>query len=124
VPALERFWSKVDVRGDDECWNWKGARTKGRSFHHYGLFRMSRKPGEKEGKVERAHRAALVLSGVEIPEGEVVRHTCDNHLCVNPRHLILGSNKDNYEDGRKRNRIRHNERGNFAPLPDELKGLE
>lgn len=28
----------------------------------------------------------------------VVRHTCDNKLCINPEHLILGTHLDNVKD--------------------------
>lgn len=31
--CLERFWTKVDVRGPDECWPWLAAITDG-----YGRF--------------------------------------------------------------------------------------
>lgn len=40
----------------------------------------------------------------EIPVGMVVRHTCDNKLCINPDHLILGSCKDNSQDMVERDR--------------------
>lgn len=36
--------------------------------------------------------------------GEVVRHSCDNRLCINPDHLMVGSFADNIEDMHLRNR--------------------
>ena len=45
------------------------------------------------GKMELAHRVAAGL-----PEGKVVRHTCDNPLCVNPDHLLVGTHKENTQD--------------------------
>lgn len=35
---------------------------------------------------------------------EVVRHTCDNPRCINPEHLIAGTQKDNVADMLTRNR--------------------
>ncbi|MBU8770315.1 HNH endonuclease [Cytobacillus oceanisediminis] len=40
----------------------------------------------------------------EIPMGLVVRHTCDNRECINPEHLILGTQKDNMNDMMSKNR--------------------
>ena len=39
-----------------------------------------------------------------IPQGKIIMHTCDNPRCVNPKHLILGTQLDNLSDMAKRNR--------------------
>lgn len=72
----QRFWAKVDKRGSDECWLWKG----GRSVKGYGLF-------YSEGGVAFAHRFVLGLCGTEIPAGMVCDHICRTRNCVNPGHL-------------------------------------
>ena len=37
-------------------------------------------------------------------EPDVVRHTCDEPACVNPKHLIKGTQKENVRDAIERNR--------------------
>ena len=46
----------------------------------------------------KGHRWQYRIHKGEIPEGMVVRHTCDNIRCVNPKHLILGTPNDNVQD--------------------------
>ena len=85
---VDRFFSKVDIRGEDECWEWQA----GTDEAGYGRFRYN---GEKR----LAHRVAFEFFFGPIPEGMVVRHkVCDNPKCQNPRHLELGSQGDNVDD--------------------------
>lgn len=92
----ERFWSKVDIKPQSECWNWKGTKDpKG-----YGGFYL-RKDKQHQFK---SHRIAYQLTFGEIPEGLCICHKCDNPSCCNPNHLFLGSKSDNNHDAIQKGR--------------------
>jgi len=97
--AANDFWSKVDIRSAEECWRFGSAVSYG---HYAGI---------------RASRVALLLSGVEVPEGMVVMHTCDNPPCVNPNHLKVSTQAENLKDARDKGR----HRGNNYHLKTECK---
>lgn len=70
--------------------------------------------GGKGGKMLPAHRAALILSGVDVPDDALVCHTCDNRSCVRPDHLYVGDWSSNNRDTVARNpavRRRHPDTG-------------
>lgn len=104
---FDRFWEKVDVRGDDECWLWKGARGSGAG---YGAIVV------RGSRLEKAHRVAWMLANAsEVPDDMWVLHRCDNNLCVNPSHLFVGTRQDNVDDMmRKRRHGSHRGRVSFA----------
>lgn len=56
------------------------------------------------GKTMGAHRALYMASNGAIPDGLVVRHTCDDRRCINPDHLVIGTHGDNMNDMKVRNR--------------------
>jgi hypothetical protein len=45
-----------------------------------------------------AHRFIYEKNHGPIPDGLVIRHTCDNKKCINPAHLIIGTQKENLQD--------------------------
>lgn len=92
----ERFWEKVDRRGDDECWLWTGSVD----GYGYGMFR----PYSRKTSAVRAHVMALRLSGVEVVGDQCGLHRCDNPPCCNPRHLFVGSKNDNMRDRNAKDR--------------------
>lgn len=95
------FWEKVDQRGPDECWPWTAATA----TNGYGVFGVLRKDrGEWCHRQWKSHRLAWSFVNGFIPEGMVIRHSCDNPPCCNPRHLLLGTGNDNVADKVMRNR--------------------
>jgi hypothetical protein len=54
-----------------------------------------------------AHRAAWLLFNGEFDRKLCVCHKCDNGLCVNRKHLFLGSQTDNIHDMEKKGRAYH-----------------
>jgi hypothetical protein len=95
--AFERHYAPM--MDDTGCWIWFGARSE----RGYG------KMGTNRGPTVRAHRVSYEKYIGPIPEDKNVLHKCDVRDCVNPKHLFLGTNKDNTQDmlakGRGRNKM-------------------
>jgi hypothetical protein len=92
----DRFWAQVERRDPDECWPWQGRRMP----HGYGTLHH---PGRR---TSYAHRVAWEFTNGAIPDGLIVMHTCDNPPCANPRHLRVGTMRDNMQDREAKGRGR------------------
>lgn len=60
----------------------------------------------RERKVWLAHRWAAHVAHGPCPPGQVTRHTCDNRSCIEPEHLIYGTQGQNLDDRKERHRYR------------------
>lgn len=92
-PIEERLRSKSRVL-ENGCIEYLG-KTLQRSGHvHIGYQR----------KPVLVHRLVWSLANGPIPDGLVVRHSCDNPPCINIDHLLLGTVADNNRDRDERGR--------------------
>lgn len=87
----KRFWSRVEVKREEDCWEWRGNLHRGGLNTYYGRMRVG-------AKSEYAHRISYTIAKGSIPFHLVVRHMCNNSLCCNPNHLRLGTHSDNVRD--------------------------
>jgi hypothetical protein len=103
--AVLHFLSYVDTEGPDDCWEWVGSKAQ----NGYGLY-----SGKPHGvpKSMSAHRRSYELFIGEIPEDMYVLHQCDTRGCVNPAHLVEGTQARNMREALERRRV-------FTRLPNE-----
>lgn len=93
---IELYYSKlaISVNDPNECRHWEG----GCNSSGYGYLYLN-------GKQYSAHRLSYIIHNGDIPKGLLIRHTCDNPTCVNPKHLITGTKHDNILDASQRGRL-------------------
>lgn len=79
APAtIARFMSQLDKNGPNGCWLWLGHKT----LDGYGTYELN-------GNGTSAHRVALLVTGITIPDEMYVDHICRTRSCCNPEHLRI-----------------------------------
>jgi len=91
---------------ETSCIEWQKGKSQG-----YGAI-------GKNGVMERTHRISYRLNYGKIDNGLSVLHKCDNRLCINPRHLFLGTQKDNMADASNKGRISRGEKHYLTKLTE------
>jgi hypothetical protein len=80
--------------GPDACWPFTGK-----------LNNKNRPYFTVDGKKHLVYRLTYELvHGNGALEGVMARHTCDNEVCGNPKHIVPGGQQDNMNDMKERER--------------------
>lgn len=117
----ENFWSKVNKKGKNECWEWTGhLNGTGRGVFNLRILNgkvanyvfgigQTCNPGVNKPKNASvlAHRYSYWFHNGEIDNSLSILHSCDNGPCVNPAHLTQGTHQENMRDMYLKKRSSH-----------------
>lgn len=103
IQTVDSLLSRTVRVGD--CLEWTGSTRDG-----YGRVTT-------QGKGWTVVRLIWTLQHGGIPDGHVIRHTCDKSKCCNPAHLLTGTRADNMQDRFSRGRY------SMYPLPEMVAAL-
>jgi len=73
----------------------------------------------RDGKKWGMSRYVYTQEHGNIPEGLCIRHTCDNKMCINIQHLLIGTIANNMQDKVDRNRQQKGEDIPYSKLTTE-----
>jgi hypothetical protein len=110
VHLLESY---VEEEGplDTKCWMWTGALDR----DGYGKTRFH----ESEWTGRKAHREAYRTLKGDVPDELEVQHLCNNRACINPDHLVIGTNQQNKDYMVECDRSLYGERNTSAKLTED-----
>jgi len=106
----ERILDNVIPVTETGCWLWTGHMMS----TGYGRTQI-------KDKTYLTHRLSYEAFNEPIPEGLWVLHKCDVRLCVNPKHLFVGTHQDNMNDAVKKGRTKKILRADDVELIKQLK---
>ena len=84
--------------GVESCWEWDGSINPNTGYGQLSSWENGKR------MLYTAHRISYKAFNGDAPKLMCVCHTCDNKKCFNPKHLFLGTHKDNSDDMFRKNR--------------------
>jgi hypothetical protein len=123
----QRFWEKVDIKEEDECWLWNASKDP----DGYGYFSLDTSGPDKKKKTILAHRYSLMmkLNDFNLSSEIFACHSCDENYdkddktyrsCVNPKHLYADTCNGNSQRMVELNRQSFGEKNPNAKLTEEI----
>lgn len=86
--------TRITIDTQTKCWVWNKATDR----NGYARTNYKNDAG-KWAVLLNLHRHVFVAYNGDLdPTTPVVRHTCNNRCCINPDHLIQGTQRDNVAD--------------------------
>ena len=83
--TIDQIW--VHIEKTDSCWLWTGRLDR----DGYGIWWL-------DGRNVRPHRIVCEIYQKPIIPPLVSRHLCNIRKCVNPEHIVPGTQKENVQD--------------------------
>lgn len=106
---LKRIAERLSI-DEEGCWICSGA---GRGYAGYPVISY-------RGRTVTVGRLLLhFCKNFDLNSKLFACHHCDNPKCVNPDHLFLGTNRDNFEDCKRKERVSRGEKHTCAKLSDD-----
>src|SRR5882724_666617 len=112
----EKFEDLFIPEPNSGCWLWLGSVYKDKKGKEtYGRYGK---------RCKLAHRISYQkYYNVELNSSQLICHTCDNTLCINPEHLYVGNNQSNMDDMVKRGRSARG-RGNAKITEEQARRIK
>lgn len=108
------FWHHVDIKHEDECWEWNGYCDN----HGYGIINYN---GIKEIAPRLAYQLYYNKEFIRNKDTQIfICHTCDNPKCCNHLHLFEGTHHDNYYDMINKRRHSMGEGQHLSKLTEDI----
>ncbi len=101
-----KFSLSYKITTETGCWEWTKS-----------IFNRSNRARWRD---HLAARIMFVLVNNRSVGELLVCHTCDNTLCVNPKHLFLGTNNDNMKDMVAKGRAATGDKNGSRTCPEKL----
>lgn len=96
----------------DECVLWPYGTSQGYSIVTVGASGHRQRQG---------HIVSWEITNKrKTPRGMDICHTCDVRLCINPRHLFIGTRQDNVDDAVKKMRHQHGSKHSNAQINEDI----
>jgi len=90
---VNKLLSRIEKNPKTECWDY----TRYKDKDGYGSLRY-------KGQMIRTHRLSYLLFIGKYDNKLLICHHCDNPSCINPKHLFIGTVRDNTLDMISKNR--------------------